>query len=180
MENNKNPESYATYDLLYINMSDYKEKRKSLLLSLKTSLVAQEEYEKILEIRRMKAAVLSEIKKELEAINSDYQQIRKIVPNVKNVLAFTEKELHGLSTEEKTLKSSMKVEQKEVKDIEELKEGLDEDIVGSKGVSKYVKSRPKSYHSNKGSSTKKKQKVETKYDRIKNNLGVIEDKLKHI
>jgi hypothetical protein len=81
---------------LYIPMNDYSEKRKSLLVALKDTLVVQEESEKVFLIRKRKAEILREIKKNMDSLNSDYQKVRKLMPNVKNVISNTEKEINEL------------------------------------------------------------------------------------
>lgn len=166
----------SNYDMLYVNMSDYKEKRKSLLLALKDSLVIQEEYEKVVELRKNKAAVLAEIKKQMDQLNTDYQEVKKILPNVKNVLSFTEKELTELDRQEEMIKSSINADRLEISNIEEIKRGV-------KGEPKVEKKPEPVIEEKKPEPLKHKHNHKrplTKYERIKNNLSVIEEKLKQI
>jgi chromosome segregation ATPase len=99
----KSKESYGD---LFIPMHDVSEKRKHLLLSMKNSLVMQEEYEKILMLRANKAEILSTIKKGMTSLNSDYSSLKKHFPNVKNVLSNTEKEINILESQINLLKNS--------------------------------------------------------------------------
>ena len=91
---------------LFIPMHDVSDKRKHLLLSLKNSLVMQEEYEKILMIRAKKSEILNTIKKGMTSLNSDYLKLKKHFPNVKNVLSNTEKEISILESQINLLKNS--------------------------------------------------------------------------
>lgn len=172
------------YEDLYICLNDAQQKRKNLLLGMKNSLVMQEEYSKILEIRKNKAAILSEIKKGYESLNKNYQELRKILPNVKNTINYTEKELAELENQVKMLKKDTIYNKEEIilseKVIEELQ-------TTDKNLRKIVeKEKPKTKKKARFSEELEiqpisaiKQKL-TKIDRIKNNLQVIESKLKTI
>ena len=151
------------YGTLYVPMNDVSEKRKSLLMSLKDSLVMQEEFEKIIEIRQQKAEILKQIKKGVESLNSDYQKIRRTFPNVKNVLSNTEKEIDELETQISSLKTNIRSDQEAI----DMLNAMESKASGKKPT----KART--------TSTKKKApaKKVSKIDRVKNNLKVIEEKL---
>lgn len=167
------------YNSLYIPMHDYKEKRKVLLSSLKDSLVMQEEYEKIVEIRKRKAELLRQIKKNMDHLNTDYQHIKKILPNVKNVLPFTQKEITELDSHIALLKEGINADEERVSDYEFMEEHLSFQKRPTKQekAPPVVKEEPKKV----APAPVKKKAVEpsklTKIDRIKNNLSVIESKL---
>ena len=91
---------------MYICMNDITLKRKYILQSLKSSLVLQEEQEKVMQIRAEKMLVLNDIKKEMESINLKYQSLKKLLPNVKNVISYTEKELNELDSQIDFLKKA--------------------------------------------------------------------------
>ena len=165
----KSKESFGD---LFIPMHDVSEKRKHLLLSLKNSLVMQEEYEKILVLRAKKAEVLTTLKKGMTSINSDYLKLKKHFPNVKNVLSNTEKEIAILESQINLLKNSnvknsddilKKLEmEKELQKIELAKFPNSKKKVPTKKVIP-VKTVPK--------------KPLTKKERVKANLKSIESKL---
>jgi len=79
-------------------------KRQDLLNGIKNSLVMQGEYEKILAIRKDKYTNLKDIKKLLAKTNRKYQELRKNLPNVRNIISYTEKELSELEEQIKMLK----------------------------------------------------------------------------
>lgn len=170
-------------DDLYICLHDATSKRKLLLMALKNSLIVQEEYERIVDIRRSKKEVLNKIKVNTDLINSKYQEIKKLLPNVKNVLSYTQKELTELESQIEGIKSSMKHEEQILKDEEELEKKLKEvvkhsktqlsteDILPTKNIASEIVKTPKIVQ-------KTPKKPVTKLDRIKNNLSLIEQKLK--
>ena len=163
-------------DNLYISMHSPKDKRKNVLLSIKNSLIMQDEYEKITKIRKEKIEVLNEIKKELSAINSDYQALRKILPNVKNVLTYTEKELDELNLSIDTLKSDIKSDNEEI----DLDKNLENSIIGGrKGLANKISVVKKEEKTIKKEVVEKKPKKikSNKLDRIRQNLKIIESKL---
>lgn len=160
------------YGALYVPLTDVNEKRKSLLKSLKDSLLMQEEYEKIVEIRKAKAVVLKDIKKGLDSINTDYQEIKRQLPNVKNVLSFTEKEIFELESQIESLKTDIKSEDEEIKALTSMqKTGRYKEPEKKKPVDK----KKEKYVS---VGNKAPASSMTKVDRIRNNLKVIESKLK--
>ncbi len=179
----KNTKAAVTNDDLYICLHDAVNKRKLLLLALKNSLIVQEEYEKILELRRAKKDTLSKLKSNVDLINSKYQEIKKLLPNVKNVLSYTQKELTELESQIDSIKSSMKQEEQILKDEEILEKKLKETlkIEPKKQTTKEVLPTtdidPSSVKTPKVVKKVKKSPV-TKIDRIKNNLSLIEEKLK--
>lgn len=163
------------HDSLYIPMHDHIEKRKVLLSSLKDSLVMQEEYEKIFDIRRRKAEILRKIKKNMDHLNSDYQNVKKILPNVKNVLSFTEKEITELDSHIDLLKGGISADSERVSDYEFMEERAEfrKRPTKEEKAPTPVKVEPVK----KKEAPKKKAEPATKMDRIKNNLSVIEAQL---
>ena len=158
---------------LYVSMDSFKEKRRNLLFSLKDSLTLQEEYEKVTEIREHKEEVLTQIKKKMNDINSSYQKLKKLLPNVKGVITNTEKELSTLDRHFTTLTPQDKKEPEKVQ----------------KNTTKSTNTSRKQKHAtNKNEikatgyvSEKASEKIKediSKLDRIRNNLRVIESKLK--
>ena len=176
----KKVEETSNYNDLFVAMSEPKLKRKYLLLGVKNALVMQEELDKIQILRKEKHRTLNEIKKNLEAVNDDYQLLKKLMPNVKNILSITETELSNLESEIELLKSDIKSDQEQI----EIDERLKESILGVKVKKKdnYEEIRynqkpignmaiiPNSDKKNVGRSI-------SKLDRIQNNLKVIESKL---
>ena len=164
---------------MYICMNDITLKRKYILQSLKSSLVLQEEQEKVMQIRAEKLLVLNEIKKEMESINLKYQSLKKLLPNVKNVISYTEKELGELDSQIDFLKKDVRNKNREIELDQKTAEALNSGM-------KFVKSRKyESIGEEKLVSTEKsnvdsKKKNMTKIERIQNNLKVIESKLKGI
>ena len=167
----------GSYGSLYIPMSDVSEKRKSILKSLKDSLIMQEEYEKIVEVRKSKTAILKEIKKGMDSINSDYQDVKRKLPNVKNVLSFTEKEIYELESQIENLRDNMKLDSEEIKMLSKMSKsgGYKSPEKRSATISRVKKKTEEvSYAPVKKQDSSQISKV----DRIKNNLKVIESKLK--
>lgn len=166
---------------LFICINDVSLKRKYLLESLKYSLVLQEEHEKIKEIRVRKAEILLNIKNEMESVNLKYQSLKKILPNVKNVISFTEKELNELDMQVEFLRRDVKNKTKEI----EIEERTAENVAAGM---KLYKNRKVGYTENSEvkvlnvAKPKEKEvnKPLTKLERIQNNLKLIESKLKNI
>lgn len=165
---------------MYICMNDITLKRKYILQSLKSSLVLQEEQEKVMQIRAEKLLVLNEIKKEMESINLKYQSLKKLLPNVKNVISYTEKELGELDSQIDFLKKDVRNKNREIEIDQKTAEDLNSGM-------KFVKSRKYDHigDEKKTVSSEKvlvdsKKKNMTKIERIQNNLKVIESKLKGI
>ena len=172
-----------SYGDLFIPMHDVSEKRKHLLLSLKNSLIMQEEYEKILVIRAKKSEILTTIKKGMTSINSDYLKLKKHFPNVKNVLSNTEKEIAILESQINLLKNSniknsddilKKIEmEKELEKIEKSK------VLASQKSNK--KTNNKKVYVKKTTPIKSvPKKPLTKKERVKANLKSIESKLNNL
>lgn len=181
---NKNIRSIEkeTYEDLYVCMYNAKEKRKHLLTGIKNSLVMQGEFEKINEIRKDKIKVLNEIKRGMEDLNKSYQQLKKELPNVKNVISYTEKELDELEKQIHMLKEEEKINQRDIK----IEEYMQETLRDNKGSLKKIiekkedkKLAPKATKDENTQTTQNPKNL-TKLDRIKNNLKVIESKLKEI
>jgi chromosome segregation ATPase len=171
----KSKESYGD---LFIPMHDVSEKRKHLLLSLKNSLIMQEEYEKILVLRAKKTEILSTIKKGMTSINSDYLKLKKHFPNVKNVLSNTEKEIAILESQINLLKNS------NVKNSDDILKKLEmEKELEKAELANLVKSKPSSKKKvvTKSNSVKPvPKKPLTKKERVKANLKSIESKLNNL
>ena len=148
---------------LYVPIVDVKEKRRSLLLSIKDTLILQEEYEKLLSVRAEKKAVLKEIKKKIDNVNNNYQKIKKTLPNIKNILGTTEKQI--LQMEEKI--NSLKASGRNQKLLKELEKELAHKKKETTSKSDQTKQETK----------KEEQQPIKKIDRVKNNLKIIEAKL---
>jgi chromosome segregation ATPase len=169
-------------DDLYICLHDAVNKRKLLLMALKDSLIVQEEYERILDLRGAKKETLKEIKENTDLINSKYQQIKKLLPNVKNVLSYTQKELSELETQIEGIKKTIDSDKQILKDEEELekklkkviehskKEMAPQEVLSKTNIDPSIVKTPKV--------VQRVSKPVTKLDRIKNNLSLIEQKLK--
>jgi len=174
MKKNKSIKKSPEYDNLYISMVDVNNKRKSLLSTIKDSLIMQEEYEKVKSLRKSKFDILNDIKKNMKNINLGYQKLKKVLPNVKNVLAYTENELSHLEDQVSMLKSNISSENNEILKNESLITSLNSGNVLSKispnKKKPIVKKVVKKVH-------KDVSKELSKLDRIKNNLKVIEAKL---
>jgi chromosome segregation ATPase len=181
MKTKKSTVKEKGYEDLYICMSNAKEKRKYLLTGIKTSLVMQEEHERVLELRKEKAFVINEIKKGLEKLNKDYQQVKKELPNVKNVITYTEKEISELENQIHMLKEEEKINVRDIKLEEHMKDYLEESKESLKEVKKKIITTNNTKIEEVKPHTKKKTDHKlTKVDRIKNNLSVIEAKLKNM
>lgn len=179
------------YQELYICMHDATDKRKNLLQAMKNSLVMQEEFEKVLEIRRNKTIVLEEIKKSLNDVNKKYQSLKKLVPNVKNVISFTEKEISELEKQVNILRESSKATLEDAKLEEDISTTMEKENIGIREASKKKAEKIHQAEAKKAETpkvakpehivTKKVSETKlSKLDRIKNNLKVIEGKLGNI
>jgi CRISPR/Cas system-associated protein endoribonuclease Cas2 len=175
MANKKSKESYGD---LFIPMYGVSEKRKHLLLSMKNSLVMQEEYEKILMIRANKAEILSTIKKGMTSLNSDYSNLKKHFPNVKNVLSNTEKEINVLESQINLLKNSNVKNSDDILKKIELEQKIEKVKVEKQPIEAPVIQK---IVTNPVSKAVKKAQIETKpltkKERVKANLKSIESKL---
>ncbi len=162
----------GAYEDLFVQMANPAEKRRNILLSIKSSLIMQEEYDKVIAIRKQKAKVLEAIKKSMAKLDKDYAGLKKHLPNVKNVISATEKELGILDSQIDLYKEDIKVDS--------------DNIQTNKSLKTSVKQKPQSVvRTNPNFPAEEKPKiirpsVETKLDRIKNNLKVIEGKLKDL
>lgn len=167
---------HKTNENLYVCINDITLKRKYLLESLKSSLILQEEREKIIHIRAEKIRLLNQIRKEMESLNSKYQGLRKLLPNVKNIISYTEKELTELDSQVDMLKADLRTKTRELEVDEKTRQNLQLGMGLNHGRRK---------NQNNSNSEVKTGQVElkkplTKLDRIQNNLKLIESKLKHI
>ena len=175
-------------DSLYISLTSPNEKRRNLLHSIKNSLIMQDELDVISQIRKDKRAILNEIKKLLSEINVNYQNLKKNLPDVKNVISFTEKELSELENEVKMLKHTIKDDTKIIDRVEDAEDSIrDGNLRHPNRKKKQIKEVEENrYVPNeklgKPTTVKVSQKPETisKLDRIKNNLKVIEAKLEKL
>lgn len=170
---------------LYVCMSNVVEKRKSLLECVKESLIIQKEFEDVKVIREKKALIRKEVKKKLDILNKEYQNLKKMLPNVKNIISYTEKEIGDLDSQINILESNKIADEKNIALEKSLKKKLEESSeLGKKAVLKKLnkkkedlKEEPVVVHKN--ISSKKKSKL-SQIQRIENNLKVIESKLKNI
>ena len=167
VQNNEN-------ESLYVSMESFKEKRRSLLFSLRDSLVLQEEHEKIMKIREEKEEIMKKIKKDISGLDQLYQKLKRSLPSVKGAIINTEKELSELDKQFTTLTSDKKEEIIPPRETKNIKKRKDE-ISTSKPLNKQQK-EVAGYVSEKASH--KINNDITKLDRIKHNLKVIETKLK--
>ena len=164
-------------DDLYVCMHDSNAKRKYILYGIKNALVMQEELEKLTLVRKEKTKTLNEIKKGMNDLNSLYQnKLKKYFPNVKNLISYTEKELNELESQVDRLKGSLVADETNAKLSEEIIEELKETKKkSSKSLNKDLLEEAKAKVPK-----KKTPKNLSKLDRIKNNLSVIESKLKDL
>ncbi len=158
---------------LYVAINDVYNKKKSVLISLKDSLVLQEEYEKFMDVRKTRLAVLKEIKTEMDTLGKMFQGLVKEFPNVRSIITQTEKEIREISTNIKSIRSSISAEEQDIFKLEEFERSLKQEKKGSVASIK----KP-NLNSGKISKIDNKSLPESKVDRIKNNLEVIEQKLK--
>ena len=191
MENRKKAD-ISKYEDLYVNLDNVKEKRSNILLSIKNSLYLQEEYEKVIAIRKKKGFISKEIKKSLDSLNQDYQELKKMLPNVKGVISYTEKELVELDEQINSMKEETVINQQELLSGEDLKQQLIKEFNLEKKQKENMNNPSitpaspanldKEVTKMKGIENKKKEveKKLSKLDRIKNNLKVIESKIKDI
>ena len=172
------------YEDLYVSLNNVKEKRSNILLSIKNALYLQEEYEKVIAIRQKKAFISKEIKKSMDELNQQYQDLKKLFPNVKGVISYTEKELVELDGQINTLREEQEVSRQELASGEDLKQQLIKEFELEKQKKLGVeptkkKAASKSKRVKKSEPVKKKSEPVklSKLDRIKNNLKVIESKI---
>jgi len=170
----KSSESYGD---LYVPINDISEKRKSLLLSIKDSLLMQEEYEKVLALRRSRNEILRTIKKGMASLNVDYQEIKKFLPNVKNVLSNTEKEIGALEAQISNLKKENLHNLKNIDKFAEIESNLIDKPLSKHVVKEKVVAKKKAVAKKVVDETVKPL---TKRERVRNNLKVIEAKLKSL
>lgn len=165
------------YGDLYIPMDDVADKRKNLLLAIKNSLLMQEEYDRVLQIRAKKAEILKTIKKGMGTLNTDYINIQKYFPNIKNVLNNTEKEIDILESEISLLKGSSKSNSKEITKLTHYEERIQSNLPlvpnkhKKKAKPKTVVKKPMPLRASKHLSKK---------ERVKHNLKALESKLKEL
>lgn len=173
---------------LYVCVYDVVNKRKSLLGALRNSLVSQEEYELLQSSRKVKYHYITEMKKELEHINSLYVKLQKLFPNTRHILTYADKELKELEHQVHNLVKSREIEDLELENLDHLKEELDEieeqkvhernQAILSKDLDK--NEREDEIKISSLYSRKHPEKKESKLNRIQNNLSIIEEKLKNL
>ena len=164
---------------LYVCVLDVVNKRRSLLSALKTALLAQEECEVVTKLRRQRYQHIDALKKELAHINSLYVRLQKLFPNVKNILTHTEKEVNELHSQITVLATSQRVDKKELDDLRHLTHSLEKSEEGLGSIQERVEeitTRSSELEEKEVSSKKPLNKL----DRIKNNLSIIESKLKDL
>jgi hypothetical protein len=103
-----------------------------------------------------------EIKKRKNQINNDYQTLKKLLPNVKSVLTMTERKIVEL--ESQLIVEPVKKEKK----VKQVKTEIKTKIEDIKKEEVVVKKRTDNITNL------------SKLDRIKNNLKIIEDKLRNM
>ncbi|NCC71652.1 hypothetical protein EOM09_08830 [bacterium] len=166
--------SPSSYDDLYVSMVNPDEKRRNLLLAIKNALIMQEEYDRILLIRKEKRLLISEIKKDMDVLNRTFQSLKKVVPNVKDVIPLTEKELIELENQIAELKSHIKADEEDIKTRKSLESSLIRgDLSEFRGNSnKYISKNNLGPYDNEID-----YGANSKLSRIQNNLKVIESRL---
>lgn len=163
------------YDDLYVCIQEPTIKRKYILSTLKNSLIMQEEFEKLMNIRKEKQEVLKEIKKYTNNVNKNYVQLKKFLPNVKNVLSVNEEESKLLKEHTQTLRNEIREDRAEIRLETKLEKEIQKGEYVAPKKQKQVKKEPET----KMVKNTQKHKL-SRIDRIKNNLRVIENKLKDI
>lgn len=158
------------FENMYVSISEPMEKRRSLLTSIRNTLVMQEESEKVANIRDKKVEVLKEIKKEVDLINNMYQNIRKVLPNVKGIITSAEKEISV--KEVKIEKEGDKIDDYIHKALSASKGGVEAKKILGEKKKKKVEGKKEKGKENNGKMSR--------LDRIKNNLEVIESQLKKV
>lgn len=169
------------YDNLYVCMYEAQNKRKHLLSGIKTALIMQEELERITGFREEKVKGMESIKKKMQDLNSSYKTLKELLPNVKNVISYTEKELTDLDSHINYLKTDIQADNEKIY----LDETLEDSILDG-----HLKDKMHEFRTQKRRDERNVKRLETDYgsksknlsriDRIKNNLKVIESKLKDI
>lgn len=164
---------------LFILFSNVEEKKKNILMSIKDALVMQDEYERVLALRKQKTELLIEVKKGMLELSNMYADLKKLLPNVKNVLSYTEKELSYLEQQIVLLKNQIISDEEAISLNSHLRQSIERGKLGDL-VEKKVEKMPSVSSQQKFAPVKSAipTKPATKLDRIKNNLKVIEGKLK--
>ncbi|MCA9459794.1 MAG: hypothetical protein KC589_02345 [Nanoarchaeota archaeon] len=167
------------YDNLYVCMYEAQNKRKHLLSGIKTALIMQEELERITGFREEKLKGMESIKNKMQDLNSNYKKLRELLPNVKNVISYTEKELSDLDAHINYLKTDIQADNEKIY----LDETLEDSILDG-----HLKEKMHEFKTQKRRDERNVRRLETDYgsksknlsriDRIQNNLKVIEAKLK--
>jgi len=112
------------YQDMYICLNDAQDKKKYVLQGIKNSLIMQEEYEKIVEMRKNKVLISKEIKTQMNSINVLYQNLKKQLPNVKGVLNYTEKELGELEGQIDSLKGTIEHDKSTLETSKDIKKNI--------------------------------------------------------
>jgi len=167
------------YQDMYICLKDAHEKKKYVLQGIKNSLIMQEEYEKIIELRKNKTLVSKEIKTQMTKINTLYQDLKKQLPNVKGVLNYTEKELTELEGQISSLKGTIESDKTTLKVSKDIKKNIHNTTESIRNIEE-KREEVITQENKKPQMKRSKQKSLSKLERIKNNLKVIESKIKDI
>ena len=174
---------------LYVCVTDTINKRKSLLNALKSTLVIQEDCELVYNLRKERYDITDFIKKEISIINTKYSQLQKLLPNVKGVISYAEKEIDELHKQISILSTTKHIDEAELKELEKVEEQVAKEVrkpIREKILDDSIKkvnekTKPKEVESSKHHNIvhDRKESV-SKLQRIKNNLSVIEGKLKDL
>lgn len=167
-------------DDLFICVTDVINKRKSLLNSLKISLLAQEEYEVVHNLRTQKYQQLENLKKEMNQINNLYSKLEKLFPNTKHVISYAEKELNELDHQINLINQSRKLEDRELEELEVAQDEVADTEFSLEEREEEIRESLKKNSSNSHSEKKDSYNANSKLGRIQNNLKIIEQKLKHL
>lgn len=166
-------------DDLFICVTDVLNKRKSLLNSLKISLLAQEECEVVSNLRSQKYQYLETLKKEINEINNLYLKLQKLFPNTKHVISYAEKELNELDHQINLLNQSRQIEEKELDELETAYDEIGEADESLEEREELIRDSLK-HNSTVDEEKKDSYNKNSKLGRIQNNLKIIEQKLKHL
>lgn len=169
---------------LYVRYTDVHERRKLVLQGLKSALVSQQQCEDVVKLRSQRYTCIDEVKKEMVAINSSYNKLQKIFPNVRNLISHTEKEIKELHEKIDVLTSQKQMSEDEIEVLDEMTKTLEKlDRKHKKLESPEVEPPKKKMMINSSTNVEEhheKPKKLTKLERIQNNLSIIEEKLKHL
>ncbi len=169
----------AGYENLYVILDNSNDKRKVILNNTAKILKLQKSIERIFKIREVKVKIIQDIKEMIFAISEDLQSFQRNLPNVRNIISFTEKEINTIE------KNITVVEKKLDKDNEDLDKTMElienikkEGLVPETKVKKVIPQKEEEKEViNKKEDVPKEKKL-SKLERIENNLKVISKKLR--